>query len=237
MMNKLDETAGSQETPVGNKEGTSAKQVLRLSLGAAISFLIATFVLGYALGKNKSPDWEDPVRVSNFIADNCTKQFVVASGRQPLPESDPIELRLRVRERDYVYRTDTDEITPELLPVRDRQALPKHKMQSKDNQSLMTAAGALGTSAAGLLANVRVSLNWLGKVRNGKIVGAAAAAAVLGVGGFYGYYMGFRGEPDYSSKMFQEMLRDKVVWRGLATQYRSDELHRLRAEAAPSATP
>jgi hypothetical protein len=234
MMDKLEDAAASQETPVGSKEQTSPKHVLRVSLGAAISFLITTIALGYVLGRINSPNWEDPRQVSKFITKHYSPRFLVAAGRQPLPESDPIELRLRVADRELVYRTDTEEITEELVPIRDLH----QTRQSKDNQSLIQTAGALGASAAGLLTNVRVSLgNSLVKVRNGKIIGVAAAAAVVGVGAAWGYYMGFSGEPDYSSKPFQEMRHDKVVWRGLAAQYRSAAISQAASRAAPSATP
>lgn len=237
-MAKLKGAAGPQETPVGSKKRISVRQALRLSLGAVMGFLIATFALGYWLGRANSTDWEDPVRVINFMAKHRSARFLVAAGRQPLPESDPIELRLRVGDRQLVYRTDTEEITEELLPIRDLQALPNQTRQSKDNQSLIQTAEGLGAGAAGLLTNVRVSPgSWPGKIRNHKIAGVAAAAAAICVPTALGYYMGFSREPDYSSKEFQEMLRDKARWRRLAADYRSAETSRVPPGAAPSATP
>ena len=65
---------------------------------------------------------------------------------------------------------------------------------------------------------------------------AVAAVAVLGAGGLLGYYMGFSGDPDYSSKPFQEMRSDKARWRQFAEQYRT-KTSRAPSRAAPSATP
>ena len=63
-MDKLDETAGSQETQVGNKERTTSdRQMLRLSLGAAVGFLITTIALGYLIGRIHSPKWDNRVLV------------------------------------------------------------------------------------------------------------------------------------------------------------------------------
>jgi hypothetical protein len=238
MMDKLDETAGSQKTPVGNKEET-ARQALRLSLTAAISFVLASIGLGYAWGIHKSPKWTDRSEVAKFIAIHSTKQFDVASGRELLPGGAPIEVRLRVRELDYVYRTDTQKITPEPVPVRDLEKL-KDPMQSKDNQTLIMAGGSLATAAAQLLGpNVSGSLNLLGK--NKTVVAAAVGVVVVGVvvgaGAYWGFVMGYKPDPDFSTQAFQEKLNDTMLWHGLATQYRSDELRRRRPEAAPSATP
>jgi hypothetical protein len=236
MMDKLDETAGSQETPAGNKEGkTSAKQVLRLSLTAAISFILATIGLGYAIGVKQSSKWKDPGEVAKFIAIHSTKQF--ASGRELPLEIAPVEVRLRVREMDYVYRTDTQRITPELVPPRD---VEKLKDQSKDNNTLILAGGSLATAVAQLLGpSASVSLNLLGKNKIVVFVAAVVVVVVVVVapGVYWGFRMGYKPDPDFSTPAFKEKLSDTMLWHGLATQYRSDELRRRRPEAAPSATP
>lgn len=92
-MDKLDETAGSQETQVSNKERTSA---LRLSLGVAVSFVITTIALGILIGRIDSPKWDNRVQVAKFINSHYKARFL-AEGREPLPESDPIELRFPTR--------------------------------------------------------------------------------------------------------------------------------------------
>jgi hypothetical protein len=236
MMDKLDETAGSQKTPAGNKEGkTSARQVLRLSLTAAISFILATIGLGYAIGVKQSSKWKDRGEVAKFIAIHSTKQFVVALGRELPPEIAPVEVRLRVREMDYVYRTDTQKIIPELVPPSDFEKL---KDQSKDN-ILFMAGGSLANAAAQLLGpSASVPLNVLGK--NKIVVLAAAATAglvVAGAGVWWGFRMGYNPDPDFSTPAFKEKLADTMLWQGLATQFRSDKLRRRQPEAAPSATP
>jgi hypothetical protein len=229
MMDKLGKTAGCQETPVGNKERTPARQELRLSLVAAITFLVATFLLGLAIGHHNSPSWEDRREVRKFIETHCTRRFVVAPGREPLPESDPIEVRLRVREQDYVYRDDTQRIARE--DVGDFEAVSKYP---KDNQNLVICGVSVATSAANLLGyTASVSLN----ARNKIVAAAAAGVTVVAAAAYWGYSMGFSDNPDFNTKAFQEKLDDKMVWHGLATQFRSNELRRLRPEAAPSVTP
>ena len=233
-MSKLKKDAGSPDTPVRSKKRTSARQVLRISLGAAVTFLITTFALGYVLGWYNSPNWEDPLEVKKFMRKHYIGRFVGPAGRQQLPESDPIELRLRLADRELVYRTDTEEITEEeLLP--DLQALPNQRRQSKDR--LVQAAEALGGSAGSLLAKVHVPLgNWLGIVPKGRFVAFAAATVVLGAGAVWGYSMGFSEAPDYSSKPFQEWSSDKALWRRLEEHYRTKS-SRAPSSAAPSATP
>jgi hypothetical protein len=237
MMDKLDETDGSQETQVSNKERTSAKDAVHISLGAAIGVLITTIGLGFLIGRINSPKWEDPIDVHNFIADHYSGRFLETAGRQPVPESDPIELRFRLGDRYLVYRTDTEAITEELPPIDELRALLHQPRRSKDNQSLVQSAFALGAVAVAPLNNVRVSLgSYLGKAGKGKFAGVATAVVVLGAGGFWGYQMGFKGDPDYSSKPFQEMRSDKALWRRLAEHYRTKSSRAL-STAAPSATP
>jgi len=74
-MDKLDETAGSQENQISNKERTSAKDVVCVGLGVAIGVLITTIGLGYLIGRINSPNWEDPIDVHNFIADHYSGGF------------------------------------------------------------------------------------------------------------------------------------------------------------------
>ena len=229
-MKKLKKVAGSQEAPVGSKERTSAKDVVRISLGAAIGVLITTIGLGYLIGRINSPHWEDPIDVHNFIATHYSA----------LPERDPIELRFRLGDQYLVYRTDTEKITEEALPIDELLALSHQPRRSKENQSLVQNAFALGAVAVAPLNTVRVSLgSYVGKAGKGKFAGVAIAAVVLGAGGFLGYHLGFRGDPDYSdysSKPFQEMRSDKARWRQLA-EYHRTKSSRAPSRAALSATP
>jgi hypothetical protein len=73
--------------------------------------------------------------------------------------------------------------------------------------------------------------------RNGGQNTAVGHQALPSNGTICGYSMGFRDEPDYSSKLFQEMLRHKLVWRRLATEYRSDATSPTPSRVAPSETP
>jgi hypothetical protein len=233
MMDKPEEAAGSQKTPVGGKERTSARHVLCLSLVAVMGFLIATFELGYWVGRSKS-NWESPRLVDAFMATHRSARFLVAADRQPLPASDPIELRLRAGDREFAYRTDTDQISDEFLPAGDRQALPN---QTKDDQqNLIHPAEGLGMAGTALFPKARVPVGWL-NVRNGRILGFVAAVGVVGASAVCGYSLGFKAEPNYYSKMFQDKLHDRVVWRGLARDYRSAATSGAPSRAAPSATP
>jgi len=214
MTYRVKKAEGSPKTP---DKRTSAKKAVSIGLGAGVSFIIATILLGYALGNYYSTDWKKRDNVTKFIATHY----------KPRPESDPVELRLRVGDRDLVYKIDTEEFTEEqVLPIPDLQT-----RQSKDTQSVIHSAGLLGASASAVFPKVRV---FLGKGLKGKTAGVVAAVAVLGIGGVWGFSMAYTTEPDYSSKLFQEMLRDKVVWRGLAKQYRNDA---TPSRAIPSATP
>jgi hypothetical protein len=237
-MKKLKKAADSQKAPVGSEKRTSAKDVVRISLGVAIGALITTIGLGYLIGRINSPKWDDPVDVHNFIAEHYSGEFLETAGRQSLPESDPIELRFRLGDRYLVYRTDKEKITEERPPIDEVRAQPKG---SKENQSLVQQAFAVAVLAAGsTLNNVRVSIGYLGKAGKGRFAGVATAVVALGAGGFWGYRMGFRGDPDYSSKLFQEWRSDKALWRRLEEHYRKHyRTKSLRApsRAAPSATP
>jgi len=230
MMDKPEEAAGSQKTPVGGKERTSARHVLCLGLVAVMGFLIATFELGYWVGRSES-NWENPRLVDAFMATHCSARFLVAAGRQPLPASDPIELRLRAGDREFVYSTDTDQVSE----AGDLQALPN---QTKDDQqNLIRPIESLVMAGTGLFPKVRVPLGSLANVRNPNILRFVAAVGVVVASAVWGYSLGFKAEPNYYSKMFQEKLHNKVVWQGLARDYRSRETSPPPSRAAPSATP
>jgi hypothetical protein len=66
--------------------------------------LITTIALGYVLGGINSPNWEDPTEVIKFMEEHGSGRFVVPAPRQLLPESDPIELRIRIDDRQLTYR-------------------------------------------------------------------------------------------------------------------------------------
>ena len=223
MMKKLKKAAGSQETPVGSKKRTSVRREVSITLGAAVSFLAITFTLGYHLGRCGSPNWDNPVFVRDFMKNHYDARFLGSEGRQPIPESDPIEVSLPVDDRKFTYRTDTEKIAEDPLSVWDREARP-----SKDYHESVIQGTAFAT-AAGALLN-KVPLRQLPAKARNSIFGAAA---VLGAGGICGYYMGYSKEPNYYSKQFQSTLRDPVEWRRLAEDYRTKALSR----AAPSATP
>jgi hypothetical protein len=122
MMKKLKKAAGPQETSTGSKKRISARHELRVTLGAVVSFLVATFLLGYYLGWNRSQRWDDTSFVRDFMREHLSAKFLAAS-RQSLPESDPIELRLPVDDRQFTYRTDIPEkIAEDPLSDRDPQA-------------------------------------------------------------------------------------------------------------------
>jgi hypothetical protein len=242
MMKKLKKAAGSQETSIGSKKRTSARHELRVTLGAVlgavVSFLAITFMLGYHLGRSASPNWEDTFVVRDFMDKHLSAQFVPA-GRQSLPESDPtwtanlmwppIELSLQTDDQKFTYRTDTPEKIAEYpLSVRDRQA-----PQSKDYHESVNQGGTWALSAGTLLTKAPLG-KWLVKAPKSKVF---AAAMVIGAGGVCGFYVGYTNEPKYHSKRFQEMLHEPLVWRGLAEDYRHATSSRPPSRAAPSATP
>jgi len=231
MMKKLKKAGGSQEAPVGSKKRSSARHMLGLSLVAVMGFLIATFELGYWVGRSKS-NWESPRVVDAFMATHCSARFVVAADRQPLPAIDPIELRLRAGDQEFAYSTDTDEIS---VAAGDPQALPNQTKE--DQQILIHPVEGLGMAGTALFPKVKVPLGSLANVRNGKILGFVAAVGVVGASAVWGYSLGFKPEPNYYSKMFQEKLHNRVVWRGLARDYRSAATSGAPSRAAPSATP
>jgi hypothetical protein len=240
MMKKLKKAAGSQETPVGSKKRTSARRELRVTLAAVVSFLAITFVLGYYLGRNGSPNWEDTSVVRDFMREHRSARFLPA-GRpfverifpyteaESLPESGPIELRLPVDDRQFTYRTDIPEkIAEDPLSDRDPQA-----RQPKDYHESVIQGGAFVTAAG----------NFFGHVPLGKLLIKApriiifAGATVVCASGVCGYYLGYSKEPNYHSKRFQEMLHNPVIWRGIAEEYRRAATSRAPSRAAPSATP
>jgi hypothetical protein len=223
MMDKPEEAAGSQKTPVGGKERTSE---LRLSLGVAVTFVITTIALGILIGRFDSPKWDNRVQVAKFINSHYEARFL-AEGREPLPERDPIELRFRLDDRYLVYRTDKDEIRDVAVPAEE---LPNPTWRSKENQGLIHEGFALGAPVAAYLSKVHVSLG------NKIVVVTLAGGAVLVSGVFLGYYVSHNEDPDFSSKPFQEMRSDKARWRQLA-EYHRTKSSRAPSRAAPSATP
>ena len=230
-MKKLKKAAGSQETSIASKKRTSARQELRVTVGAVVgavvSFLAITFMLGYHLGRNNSPDWDDTSTVRNFMDKHLSAQFVPA-GRQSLPEIDPIELSLQTDDQKFTYRTDPEKIVADPLSVRDRQA-----PQSKDYHESVNQGGTWALSAGTLLTKAPLG-EWLVKAPKSKLF---AAAMVIGIGGVCGFYVGYTNEPKYHSKRFQEMLHEPLVWRGLAEDYRHIATSGPPSSAAPSATP
>jgi hypothetical protein len=229
MMKKLKKAAGPQETPVGSKKRTSVRAELRVTLAAAVSFLAVTFVLGYYLGKNRSPDWEDTFVVRDFMRKHSSGPFLPV-GRQSLPGSDSIELQLVVDDRKFIYTTDPEKIDEKEVSLSDR---PQAR-QPKDYHESVIQGGMWATAAGNIFGRFPIS-NWLGKApRSGIFV---AGAAVIGASGAYGYYLGYSKEPKYHSKRFQEMLHDPVTWRGIAEEYRRAATSPAPSTAAPSATP
>ena len=238
-MDNPEEDGGSEKTPAGGKERTSVWRVLSLSLVAVMAFLIATFELGQWVGRRNS-NWESRSVVYKFMKTQHTARFIVAAGRQPLPASDPIELRLRAGYREFTYNTDTDQISEgEAQPSGDLQALLRNqtKDDQRDQRDLIHIAESLGLTGTGLFSKVQIPVESLANVRNGEILGVVTAVTAVGASAALGYSLAYKKEPDYYSKTFQEMLHNKVVWQALARERRSVETSRALRRAAPSTTP
>jgi hypothetical protein len=229
-MKKLKKAAGSQKAPVGSKKRTSAKRELSVTLAAVVSFLAITFVLGYNLGKDRSPDWNDTGIVKRFMRENCKPQFLPAA-RQSLPDSEPIiELRLAVEDRQFIYRTDTKRIDSTPVPDWDRYA-----RQPKDYGDSVKQA-AFWVAGAGGLFGGHVPLGpWLLKSSKGTVF--LSGAAVIGFSGVFGFYLGYRKDPNYHSDRFRELLKEPMTWQEIADEHRHAATSRAPSRAAPSATP
>ena len=224
-MDKLDETAGSKETQVGNKERTSHRKELRLCLGAAVSFLVTSIGLGILIGRFTSPNWENNIRVAKYI-DRHHDAWFLAKGR---PESDPIAVRFRLDDKYLVYRTDTGKIEEEAVPAAE---LPNPPWQSKEKLDQIKEGLALGGApVATALTKWHIPLG-------NRIAGVTLAGGVVLVSGLWlGYYVSHSEDPDFNSKPFKELSSNKARWHQLAEDWRSKQLHELQAGAAPSATP
>ncbi|HEU5248003.1 MAG TPA: hypothetical protein VFU09_13015 [Candidatus Udaeobacter sp.] len=184
-----------------------------MTLTAILGFYSVTTFAGYRLGQARSPDWKDPKEFTKFVYHrHCCTLIAPASQTSPVV----VELSIRAGDRRYVYRSDTDEVRPDVLSRgeldAERWPIPSWILSS----DLLTDSGIVGaatpalTKASGLLVHLKGKSVALG-------VTTATGVAIVGCGAALGYLKGY--QPHYGSEGFHSGLMKPDWWRAAAKQY------------------
>jgi hypothetical protein len=220
----MESQAGSVPSP-----SISKKKLAALGATAVATFYSATVALGYYYGRTRSVDWNDTLAITQFINSNHSVKYLRKSQESDISGGDPIELTLRIGDRQYVYSTSTDKVQFEVLSPEEIARLPKPRKHSQtDEEKLMIAVGAIVTPSYAGLSESRWLIKRLSHLKGKQLVAVVVPAAVLGAGVAWGYSMGYKPFPDYSSEAFQNAIQDPKRWRPLAQHYRthnSDKMH------------
>jgi hypothetical protein len=200
----------------------SKRKLAVLGATAVATFYSATVALGYYYGRLKSVDWNDPLATTQFINTNHSVKYLGKPRESDGSGSDPIELTLRIGDRQYSYATSTDKVQFEILSPEEIAKLPAPRNHSQtDEEKLMIAVGAIVTPSYAGLSKSPWLIKRLSHLRGKQLVAVAVPAAVLGAGVAWGYSMGYKPLPDYSSEAFQTAIQDPKRWRPLVQYYRT----------------
>jgi hypothetical protein len=195
--------------------GAKLKQRRRLAmiLTTILGFYGVTTFAGYRLGQAGSPDWKDPKEFTKFVYHrHCCRLIAPPSQTSPAV----VELSIRAGDRQYVYRSDTEEVRPD-VPSRgelDAERWPFVSwILSRDlliDSGIVGAATPVLTKASGLLVHLKWKYVAIG-------VTYGAGVAILGCGAALGYSKGY--QPHYGSEDFHSGLMKPDPWRAAAKQY------------------
>ena len=199
----------------------SKRQRAALGATAVATFYTATLSLGYYHGKRQSIDWNDSVAIQKFINSNHTVKYVRANAGNTGQENDPIELTLRIGDRQYRYKSSSDKVSYDILSPEEIAKLATPRQQgAPDEEKMIFAVGSIVTPSYASLMNSRRLIRWISHLHGKQFVAVAIPAAVLGAGAAWGYSMGYKPLPDYSSDSFQNAIQDPKRWRPLVQHYR-----------------
>jgi hypothetical protein len=205
--------------PTGAKLKQRAFRGVAMTLTAILGFYGATTYVGYLLGRMRSPDWLDSTTLTTFV-------YTRHSWRLVAPESQTspavVELTIRTPDCQYVYRSDTDEVRPYFLSPGELAAVRRPILSriipssDADRGALLTAETLTVTAATSALAKASRLLARL-KWKQGRAI--AVGVAIVGGGAALGFFIGYKGEPNYGSADFQKALMNSDRWRAAAKQY------------------
>jgi hypothetical protein len=205
----------------------SKKKLAALGATAVATFYSATVALGYYYGRTRSVDWDDPLAITQFINANHSVKFLGKNQKSDASGSEPIELTLRIGDRQYVYSSSTDKVQFDILSPQEIARLPKPRKHGQtDEEKLMISVGAIVTPSYVGLSESRWLIKRLSHLRGKQLIAVALPAAILGVGAAWGYSMGYKPLPNYSSEAFQASMQDPKRWRALAKHYRTHSIER-----------
>lgn len=203
---------GAQDSkPTGAK--LKQRRQLAMTLAAILGFYSVTTFAGYRLGQARSPDWKDPKEFTKFVNHrHCCRLIAPASQTSPAV----LELSIRAGDRQYVYRSDTDEVRSDVPSRGELDAERRPIISWILSSDLLTDSGIVGaatpalTKASGLLVHLKSKSVAIG-------VTACAGVAIVGCGATLGYFKGYR--PHYDSEDFHSGLMKPDRWRAAAKQY------------------
>jgi hypothetical protein len=203
--------------PAGAKLKQRAFRGVAMTLTAILGFYGASTSVGYLLGRARSPDWSDSTTLTTFVYNRHSWRLVA-----PASQTSPVvvELSIRAGDRQYVYRSDTDEVRSDFLSPGELAAVRRpilSRILSRDaDRAALLSTGTTALSATGALAKASGLLARL-KWKQGRAI--AVGVAIVGGGAALGFFMGHKGEPDYGSANFQSALMNSDRWRAAAKQY------------------
>ena len=191
---------------------------LATTLTAILGFYGASTSAGYFLGRAKSPDWSNSMTLTNFVYSRHSCRLIA-----PESQTSPavVELTIRAGDRQYVYRSDKDKVrsdflSPGELAAASRPILSGILPRDADRGALLTAETLTVSAATSALAKASSLLARL-KWKKGRAI--AAGVAIVAGGAMLGFFIGYKGEPNYGSADFQNALMESDRWRVAANQY------------------
>jgi hypothetical protein len=225
----MKEAKDSNPDRAGAKLKQRASRDLAMILTAILGFYSVSTGAGYFLGRTNSPNWRDSTTLTKFVY-NCHSSRLVAPASQTSPAV--VELSIRAGDRQYVYRSDTDEVRSDLLSQSELAAVRTPTLSSDADRAALLVAGQGIPSAATALAK---ATGWLALLKgNHRVVVIGVGVAIVGGGAALGFIMGYNGKPDYGSADFQKALMNSDRWRAAAKQHLPPA---VRPANAPDASP
>jgi hypothetical protein len=186
---------------------------LATTLTAILGFYGATTSAGYFLGRARSPDWSNSITLTNFVYSRHSCK-VIAPESQTSPAV--VELTIRAGDAQYVYRSDKEEVRCDFLSPGELAVVRTPTLSSDAYGAALLTAGTTTVSAATALAKAS---GWLARIKwkQGRII--AVGVAIVGGGAAFGYFIGYKGKPDYGSAAFHSALMNADRWSAAAKQY------------------
>jgi hypothetical protein len=205
----------SNPDPAHAKLKQRASRRVAISLTAILGFYGATTSAGYFWGRATSPDWSDSRELTTFVYKRHSCRLIA-----PRSETSPrvVELSITAGDRQYVYRSDTDEVRSDFLTLVELDGhgpiLPR--IRDADRGALQTAHTLIVSAGATSLTKTR---GWAALLKWKYGAAIAVGVAIVGGGAALGYFIGHQGEPDYGSPAFNSALMNSDRWRATAKQY------------------